>query len=138
MATLSRQIVEQIRTMYASGLYHKADLAVRFATYMDNPLDIIKVLDYNIFPDVREDLRLTLYGMAYVFDAADEYHHKLRIAATYEFENVLLDPKNAPAEFQQVKAHEEKVLLGKLNVINKEFNLDFTLYDIQSRIYMNL
>ena len=138
MATLSRQIVEQIRVMYASGLYHKADLAIRFATYMDNPLDIVKVLDYNIFKDVREDLRMSLYGMAYVFEAADEYHHKLRLAAMYEFENVLVDPKNAPAEFQKIKAFEERKVCKKLLVINKEFNLSFSLYDIQSRIYMNL
>ena len=138
MATLSRQIVEQIRVMYASGLYHKADLAIRFATYMDNPLDILKVLDYNIYKDVREDLKLTLFGMSYIFEAADEYHHQLRVSASQEFENVLIDPKNAPAEFQQVKAHQEKLLKGKLLVINKEFNLDFTLYDIQSRLYRNL
>ena len=137
MATLSRQTVEHIRVMYASGLYHKADLAIRFATYMDNPMDIIKVLDYNIYKDIRKDLQLSIYGMAYIFEASDEYHHKLRIAAAYEFENVLVDPRNAPAEFQQVKKFEEGKLRGKLQVINSEFNLSFSLYDIQSRLYRN-
>lgn len=138
MATLSRQVVEQIRVMYASGLYHKADLAIRFATYMDNPLDIAKILDYNMYSDVRDDLRLTIYGIGFIFEASDEYHHKLRLAAASEFENVLIDPKNAPAEFQQIKKFEEGKLRAKLTVINEEFNLSFSVYDIQSRLYRNL
>ena len=137
MTQLSTFTVGHIRSLYASGLYHKSDLMLRFITQLKTPETLIKVLNYGIQEEVREDLRMQIFGMSFVFDAADAYHKTLRESAILEHSLMIEDPKNAPAEFEQKKKKAEKILNEKLNFINKEFSTNFTVYDVQSRLFQD-
>ena len=131
---LNKFIVEKIRVNYASGLYHKADLAMDFIGYLDNITDIDKILNYNIYPELREDLRMKIYGVNYILALADEYHSRLTRDAQEDYIDGLKGvPINIPLSHKQQEA--EKEMAKKLKIINREFGTGFTVYDIKSRIY---
>ena len=138
MDTITPFLADHIRTLYSSGLYHKTDLFLRFITELKAPDNLLKVLNYVVHEDVRPELRIKIFGMAFIFELTDEYHKTLRQAAITEHFNMTEDPKNAPATFTQVKAHADKDLKEKLKFINKEFTTTFTVYDIQSRLHHSL
>ena len=134
MVELSKFVVEQIRVSYASGLYHKADLAVRYSCHFKNPLDILKVLNYEIFDTVREDLRLQIVGVNFIFEARDEYQDAITLAALTEHEKVVKNNSKASATIQETIKNATKVLEEKLDFINKEFKTSFSVFDVKSRL----
>jgi len=136
MVALSKFIVEQIRVSYASGLYHKADLAVRYSCYFEVPTDIMKVLNYEVFTDVKEELRMKIFAMGYIFAITEEYREAVTIAAIMESEKVVKDSNKASSTIQEVIRNAEKTLKEKLVIINKEFGTSFTPFDLKSRIIL--
>jgi len=134
MVELTRFTVEQIRVSYASGLYHKADLAVRYSCHFKNPLEIMKVLNYEVFENVREDLKLQIVGINYIDAIKEEYREAIVEAAIVESEKVVKDSNKAAATIQETIKRAEEVLKAKLKLVNKEFNTNFTEHDIKSRL----
>lgn len=134
MVELTRFTVEQIRVNYASGLYHKADLAVRYSCHFENPLEIMKVLNYEVFENVREDLRLQIVGINYIDAIKEEYREAIVEAAIVESEKVVKDSNKAAATIQETIKVAEEVLRDKLKLVNKEFGTKFTEHDIKSRL----
>ena len=138
MAELSRFIVEQIRVSYASGLYHKADLAVRYSCNLNKPQDILDILEYKIYVDVRQDLRLKIYGMNFIFAVAEDYHKTINEAAQVECENVRFMKQNAPSTLEEVVKRTSDDALERIKQINESFGTTFTLFDIKSRLHIAL
>jgi len=134
MVELSKFIVEQIRVCYASGLYHKADLAVRFSCHFENPLEILKVFNYEVFPTVREDLRMKIVGVGFINKLKDEYHRAVTEAALEESLNVCKDKSKASATINETIRNASKTLENKLLMINKEFGTSFSVFDVKSRL----
>jgi len=124
-----------IRSLYASGLYHKSEIFLRFIHELETPNTLSDILDYRIFKETRADLQLSIFGMTFVLEATNEYHDTLQKAAITEHANMLEDPKNAPADFEQIKRRTDKKLSDKLKFINKEFGTSFTVYDVKSRLF---
>jgi len=135
---LSTFTIGHIRTLYASGLYHKSDLYVRFQFNLKTPEVLTEILTYSIHPEIREELRLPIFGLPYILEATEDYHNVLRVTAIEEHEAILKDPKNAANNFSNVKRDAEKVLKGKLAFYNNEFGTTFTLHDAQSRLYKDI
>jgi hypothetical protein len=134
MVELSKFVVEQIRICYASGLYHKADLAVRFSCHFENPLDILKVFNYEVFPKLREDLRMKIVGVGFINNIKDEYHNTVNRVAIEENESIFKDKSKASAMIDETVRNATKVLAGKLSFINKEFGTSFSVFDVKSRL----
>ncbi len=125
---MNKHTVNHIRTLYVSGLYHKADLVLRFLSELENPLEIQTILDYNCSPEVRPELRLPIYGIAFIQELSEEYHKTLRVAAELDGQVEGIE------EFSQAKKKALCKMEDKLSIVNDEFNLSFSSYDIQSRI----
>jgi len=135
---LSTFTIGHIRTLYASGLYHKSDLYVRFNYDLESPESLIDILTYKVHPEVQKHLRLPIFGLPYIFQAAEDYHNLLRVTAMEEHDTILKDPKNAASNFSNVKRHAEKTLKAKLKFYNGEFATTFTLHDVQCRLYKDV
>jgi len=135
MHKLSPYLAGHIRTLYSSGLYHKADILLRFMKEVQSPQTLTDLLHYKIYPEVLPELRMPIFGLAYIFAASEEYHTTLQSAAIHEHDEMVKDPKNAAATFPEIKSEATTKLTTKLKVINKEFGTSFTAYDIQSRLY---
>ena len=132
---LSTFTVGHIRTLYASGLYHKSDLYVRFQFNLKTPEVLVDILTYKIYPEIQEELRLPIFGLPYILEATEDYHNILRVTAMEEHEAILDNPVDAANHFTNVKREADKVLKNKLKFFNREFNTTFTLHDAQSRLY---
>lgn len=132
---LTRFTAGHIRSLYSSGLYHKADLFTRFVFEVKTTQGLEDVLNYKVHSDYREDLRLKIVGLGFVQELTDEYHKELQIASIMEHEEMMADPKNAPALFEQTKNKLQKQVREKLKFLNAEFQMSFTPYDIHSRLY---
>ena len=127
--------VNHIRSLYASGLYHKSEIFVRFIKDLKTPDTLENILNYSSHTNIREDLQFKIFALRFIFEASDTYHKTLREAAIMEHSSMMEDPKNAPAEFGKVKSKAEIKLSDKLQFINKEFGTTFTVYDVQSRLF---
>ena len=120
-----------MRTLYASGLYHKSDLYVRFAYCFESPEDFLALMNYSSYPDIRPDLSNKIIGLNFIFDIMEEYHQTLQQAVASEV-------YEGADNFPEVKESAIKVLEEKLAFINKEFGLTFSLFDLQSRLYLDI
>lgn len=127
--------IRHIRTLYASGLYHKADIFLRFINDVKSPDTLENILNYSVEPEIAEEFRLNIFCLPFIFEASEEYHHTLRAHAVEEHQRMLEDPKNAAATFEKCKNSATKKLDAKLKFVNSEFGTSFTTYDIQSRIH---
>ena len=135
MAQLTKHTAGHIRELYASGLYHKADLAVRFIAHFENLEDLNNVLCYVVFPEVRRDLRIKIFGVPFVQEIAKEYHQELIVAANEEVDNVARLGKDAPNSFPLIQNKADTALALKVSFCNKEFGFSFTVNDLKRRIY---
>lgn len=132
---MTKHTAGHIRELYASGLYHKADLAVRFIAHFENLEDLNAILCYTMFPEVREDLRMKIFGIPFIQEIAKEYHQELIVAANEEVDNVARLGKDAPNSFPIVQNKATGSLAQKVAFCNKEFGLSFTVNDLKRRIY---
>lgn len=125
---------DHIRTLYTTGLYHKADLYLRFVYELKTPNTLDSVLNYSIYKDVRTDLQMKVFGMPFVHELLEDYHKELRHEAVSEHAAMIEDPANAVANFANVKRRLDAKASEKLKFLNEEFGFSFTVYDIQSRL----
>ena len=125
---MTKHNVEHIRILYLSGLYHKADLVLRFLTELKEPQELERILNYNVYQEIRPELQLPIYGMVFIKDLSDTYQDTLR--HHIELENQFGESDDYPMAVKKAK----KDLREKLKIINKEFNLSFSPYDLEQRI----
>ena len=135
MITPTKHTIAHIRSLYASGLYHKADLMIRFLPYLEGQEDLQAILNYTKYPEIRKDLQWIIFSLAYIFKASEEYHTTLRESAENEFESVKKLKDRAPATFEEDKKRAVSKLKASLTEINEEFDTTFTLTDVTSRLY---
>lgn len=131
MVPITRFVVEQIRELYASGLYHKADLAIRYSCYFEVPTDIVKVLTYEVFEDFREDLRMKIFAISYINMIKEEYQDTILSVAIENNDSPL---KVSDEVLKETVKEAGRILEEKLLIINTEFGTEFSPFDLKSRI----
>lgn len=70
-------IAETIRTKYHSGLYSNTELVIEFAPFI-GALEVLQILTYTLYPDIREDLKARIMDMPKVHTILSQYHRELR------------------------------------------------------------
>ena len=135
MITPTKHTIAHIRSLYSSGLYHKADLMVRFLPYLNGQEDLQNILNYTSYPNIQKDLQNTIFALPLVFKVSEDYHTTLRESAENEFESVKKLKDRAPATFAENKTNALSKLKADLKAINEEFGTVFTTTDVTSRLY---
>lgn len=70
-------IAETIRLKYHSGLYSNTELVIEFASFI-GALEVLEILTYSSYKDIREDLQPRILDMPKVHNILSQYHRELR------------------------------------------------------------
>lgn len=131
---LTPSIAERIRVNYASGLYHKADIALNFLVYLNSPKDISGILNYTVMPEVRKDLKGTIVAVEKLLKANNDYQLEVCTLAVEDYTKSLTG-EVSEVIFTTDKKKSESKLKGIIKEINKEYKTTFNFFDVTSRFY---
>ena len=131
MLELTPHTVGHIRSLFSAGLYHKSEIYLRFHLYFTSPQEFLDILNYTTYPDIRPDLSNRIISLSFVFDLVEEYRQQLR-------DHVVADVPEEATDFLKCKQQTDNSIEAKIKFINKEFQTDYTLYDIQGRLYKDI
>ena len=131
MLELTPYTVDHIRSLYSAGLYHKSEIYLRFHLYFKSPQEFLDLLNYTTYPDIRADLSNRIISLSFVFDLVEEYRQLIR-------DKVVADVPEEATDFLKCKKQVDASIAAKIKFINREFQTDYTLYDIQGRLYKDI
>jgi hypothetical protein len=125
MYTKGAKMVAAIRSKYASGLYTKADIFLGCLGQVTKE-ELIGILDYSLFPEVRADLKDTILKMEKIQEVIGEYHKKNTILAEIDEQYTIgaMQPLMMQEEIQQNR----KVALAKLKKLGITTELVLSKY----------
>jgi len=105
-------LIEKIRTKYASGLYSNTELVIEFAENL-GAFELIKVLTYEVYPEICADKKQIILDMPKVQEIVTEYHKNLR-REVLEIEDTGMDGNWRDKEFTLAQGRHKAILKHKL------------------------